>query len=146
MWNVSMWDFNSVIASLFILSKSRLLHVWIWPTFAVLLISLQFIGLVRYNENIVMDPGTVDIYPSSRIPKNLHYLVKPIYCSKSLITKDLSGSGDTLKEKGFRITTNPQTLTSVLQFSSDDEVVSIQWFRSLPGILILVVRVTHRSY
>ncbi|RZC16164.1 Mitochondrial intermediate peptidase, mitochondrial [Glycine soja] len=83
----------------------------------------------RYNENIVMDPGTVDIYPSSRIPKNLHYLVKPIYCSKSLITKDLSGSGDTLKEKGFRITTNPQTLTSVLQFSSDDEVRKMVYIR-----------------
>ncbi|KAG5048920.1 hypothetical protein JHK85_010023 [Glycine max] len=76
-----------------------------------------------------MDPGTVDIYPSSRIPKNLHYLVKPIYCSKSLITKDLSGSGDTLKEKGFRITTNPQTLTSVLQFSSDDEVRKMVYIR-----------------
>lgn len=83
----------------------------------------------EYNENIVMDPGTVDIYPSSRIPKNLHYLVKPIYCSKSLITKDLSGSGDTLKEKGFRITTNPQTLTSVLQFSSDDEVRKMVYIR-----------------
>jgi len=94
----------------------------------LILIGLQFIALVRYNENIVMDPGTVDIYPSSRIPRNLHYLVKPIHRSVSLITKDLSGSRSTLKEKGFRITTDPQTLSSVLQFSSDDEVVSIRWF------------------
>lgn len=72
-----------------------------------------------------MDPGYVDIYPSSRIPKNLHYLVKPVYRSESLITKDLSPSKDTLKEKGFRITTDPQTLASVLQLSSDDEVVYI---------------------
>lgn len=72
-----------------------------------------------------MDPGTVDIYPSSRIPKNLHYLVKPIHRSQSLITKDSLGSRDTLKEKGFQITTDPQTLASLLQFSSDEEVVSI---------------------
>ncbi|KAK7334487.1 hypothetical protein VNO80_26244 [Phaseolus coccineus] len=76
----------------------------------------------EYNENIVMDPGTVDIYPSSCIPKNLHYLVRPINRSESLITKDLSGSRGTLKEKGFRITTDPQTLASVLQLSSDDKV------------------------
>ncbi|KAG5062273.1 hypothetical protein JHK85_003456 [Glycine max] len=93
-------------------------------------LNIEICQLCReYNENIVMDPGTVDIYPSSRIPKNLHYLVKPIYSSKSLITKDLSGSRGTLKEKGFRITTDPQTLTSVLQFSSDDEVRKIVYIR-----------------
>lgn len=90
-------------------------------------------GLVRYNENIVMDPGYVDIYPSSRVPKNLHHLVKPVYRSESSITKDLSGSKDALKEKGFRITTDPQTIDSVLQLSSDDEVDSIQWFGNLPS-------------
>ncbi|KAL5122681.1 Mitochondrial intermediate peptidase, mitochondrial [Glycine soja] len=91
----------------------------------------------RLSLHLQMDPPlttpeayrTVDIYPSSRIPKNLHYLVKPIYSSKSLITKDLSGSRGTLKEKGFRITTDPQTLTSVLQFSSDDEVRKIVYIR-----------------
>ncbi|XP_052726530.1 mitochondrial intermediate peptidase, mitochondrial isoform X9 [Vigna angularis] len=83
----------------------------------------------EYNENIVMDPGTVDIYPSSRIPRNLHYLVKPIHRSVSLITKDLSGSRGILKEKGFRITTDPQTVSSVLQFSSDDEVRKMVYIR-----------------
>ena len=89
-------------------------------------------GLDRYNENIVLDPGIVDIYPSSRIPKNLHYLVKPIYRLGSSITEDLSRSNVTLKEKGFQITTDPQTVASILQLSSDDEVVSIWWFGSLP--------------
>ncbi|XP_022637261.1 mitochondrial intermediate peptidase, mitochondrial isoform X2 [Vigna radiata var. radiata] len=85
-------------------------------------LNIEIAQLCReYNENIVMDPGIVDIYPSSRIPRNLHYLVKPIHRSVSLITKDLSGSRGTLKEKGFRITTDPQTVSSVLQFSSDDE-------------------------
>ncbi|XP_057453814.1 mitochondrial intermediate peptidase, mitochondrial isoform X1 [Lotus japonicus] len=76
----------------------------------------------EYNENIVMDPGTIDIYPSSRIPNNLRYLVKPIYRSKSSTAKDLSGSKDTFNEKGFRITTDPRTLDSMLQLSQDDEI------------------------
>jgi intermediate peptidase len=98
------------------------------PDFAVLLMCLHFVwfALIRYSENIVMDPGTVDIYPSSRIPKNLHHLVKPIYQSGPLITKDLLGSKGTFNERGFRITTDPRTLDSVLQLSSDDEVNSIQ--------------------
>jgi len=82
--------------------------------------------LVRYNQNIVIDPGTVDIYPASRIPKNLHHLFKLIYKSEPLITKDVSESKDTVKEKGYRITTDPRTLDSVLQLSSDDEVDSIR--------------------
>ncbi|MED6132523.1 Mitochondrial intermediate peptidase [Stylosanthes scabra] len=76
----------------------------------------------QYNDNIVMDPGNVDIYPSSRIPKNLQYLVKPIHRSASSIAKDLSWSSTALKEKGYRITTDPQTVSSILQQSSDDEV------------------------
>ncbi|KAK7259831.1 hypothetical protein RIF29_25446 [Crotalaria pallida] len=82
----------------------------------------------EYNENIATYPGYVDIYPSSRIPKNLHYLVKPIYRSES-ITKDVSGSKDTPKEKGFRIKTDPKTLASVLQLSSDDEVRKMVYIR-----------------
>ncbi|XP_027331078.1 mitochondrial intermediate peptidase, mitochondrial isoform X2 [Abrus precatorius] len=84
---------------------------------------------IEYSENIVKDPGTVDIYPSSRIPKHLHYLVKPIYRSESLTTKDLSTSRETHKEKGFQITTDSQTLASILQLSSDDEVRKIVYIR-----------------
>ncbi|CAJ2638580.1 unnamed protein product [Trifolium pratense] len=83
----------------------------------------------EYTENIVIDPGTVDIYPSSRIPKNLHHLVKPIYQSEPLITKDLSGPKGTFNERGFRITTDPRTLDSVLQLSSDDEVRKMVYIR-----------------
>ncbi|KAI5411364.1 variant 2, Mitochondrial intermediate peptidase [Lathyrus oleraceus] len=83
----------------------------------------------KYNENIIIDPGTVDIYPSSRFPKNLHHLVKPIYKSKPSLTKDLLGSKDTLKEKGFRITTDSRTLDSVLQLSSDDEIRKMVYIR-----------------
>ncbi|CAL5201115.1 unnamed protein product [Lathyrus oleraceus] len=83
----------------------------------------------KYNENIIIDPGTVDIYPSSRFPKNLHHLVKPIYKSKPSLTRDLLGSKDTLKEKGFRITTDSRTLDSVLQLSSDDEIRKMVYIR-----------------
>ncbi|KAL5569985.1 hypothetical protein UlMin_026560 [Ulmus minor] len=63
----------------------------------------------EFNENIITDPGSVDIFPSSRIPNKLHHLVKPIYCSP-------------IKQKGFRIRTDPSTLSSILQFTPDDEV------------------------
>ncbi|CAL0302561.1 unnamed protein product [Lupinus luteus] len=95
----------------------------------------------EYNENIVRDAGYVDIYPSSRIPKNLHYLVKPVYRSES-ITKDLSGPNGTLKEKGFRIKTDPPTLASALQFSSDDEIRKMVYIRgnSVPHANVNVLK------
>nr|KYP49950.1 hypothetical protein KK1_028343 [Cajanus cajan] len=105
-------------------------------------VNLLSVTQEMYCENIVMDPGAVDIYPSSRIPKNLHYLVKPIYRSESLITKGLSGSRDTVKERGFRITTDPQTLSSLLQFSSDDEVRKMVYIQgnSVPHANVDVLR------
>ncbi|XP_062153687.1 mitochondrial intermediate peptidase, mitochondrial isoform X1 [Alnus glutinosa] len=76
----------------------------------------------EFNENIVIDPGSVDIFPRSRIPKSLHHLLKPIYRSTSAISKESLRPRDTMKEKGFQITTDPHTLSSVLQWASDDEV------------------------
>lgn len=76
----------------------------------------------RFNENIVIDPGSVDIFPSSRIPKNLHHLVKPIYRSTSVTSKESLRTCNTTKEKGFQITTDPHTLSSILQCTPDDEV------------------------
>ena len=93
------------------------------------IVNLYTFDLARFTENIVNNPGYVDVYPSSRIPKNLHYLVKPTHRSTFLMSKNISGSGDNLKEKGFRITTDQQTLASVLQLSSDDEVVTIYLLR-----------------
>ncbi|KAI3835452.1 hypothetical protein MKX03_034542 [Papaver bracteatum] len=62
----------------------------------------------QFNENIINDPGFVDIFPASRIPKHIQHLVRPIYSAS--------------KEKGFRITTDQGTLSSVLQWASDEEV------------------------
>ncbi|KAK3040093.1 hypothetical protein RJ639_027819 [Escallonia herrerae] len=78
---------------------------------------------VRFGENIASDPGHVDIFPASCIPKQLHHLVKPIYRDKSL-----GASGNT-KEKGFQIVTDPTTLTSVLQYSADAEVRKMAYVR-----------------
>lgn len=76
----------------------------------------------EFSENIITDPGSVDIFPASRIPKHLHHLFKPIYGLNSSTLRGSSGSRDNIKEKGFRITTEPGTLSSILQWASDAEV------------------------
>ncbi|KAL6004877.1 Mitochondrial intermediate peptidase [Asimina triloba] len=76
----------------------------------------------EFSENIVTDPGFVDIFPASRIPKHLQHLLKPIYRASSGSSKEPSGPTDMIKEKGFRITTEPGSLTSILKWASDAEV------------------------
>lgn len=75
--------------------------------------------LVRFKENIVIDPGSVDIFPPLCMPNKLHHLVEPIYRSS-----DSFGSRKGMKENGFRLVTDADTLYSVLQYASDDEVGS----------------------
>ena len=87
--------------------------------------SCMYLVLVRFNENIIIDPGSVDIFPSSRMPKSVHHLLKPIYRSTPGVLRETVLPRDTMKEKGFRITTDPQNLSSVLQHVSDAEVAFI---------------------
>ncbi|KAF5961843.1 hypothetical protein HYC85_003052 [Camellia sinensis] len=76
----------------------------------------------RFNENIITDPSYMDIFPASRIPKQLHHLVKPIYRSTPSASREsLNSRGANMKEKGFRILTEPSNLSSVLQWASDSE-------------------------
>lgn len=83
----------------------------------------MFLLFIRFNENIVTDPGHVDIFPASRIPSKLHHLVKPIYRNSSgAFTKSMQQSIN--KEKGFRFVTEPNNLCSILQWASCDEVKS----------------------
>lgn len=84
---------------------------------ACLLLLLNVFHLVRFKENIVIDPGSVDIFPPLRMPNNLHHLVKPI-CRSS----DSFGSRSSMKEKGFRLVTDADSLSSILQYATDDEV------------------------
>lgn len=79
--------------------------------------------LIRFNENIVADPGHVDIFPGSRVPKNLHHLAKPIYrpSGQPRLSTVLDGNK---RERGFRLRTEPDALCSILQLASDPEVAS----------------------
>ncbi|KAK7854884.1 mitochondrial intermediate peptidase, partial [Quercus suber] len=103
----------------------------------------------EFNENIIIDPGSVDIFPSSRMPKSVHHLLKPIYRSTPGILRETVLPRDTMKEKGFRITTDPQNLSSVLQHVSDDEVRKMAYVQgnSVPvanlGILDKLIATRH---
>ncbi|KAF3964920.1 hypothetical protein CMV_010846 [Castanea mollissima] len=103
----------------------------------------------EFNENIIIDPGSVDIFPSSRMPKSVHHLLKPIYRSTPGILRETVLPRDTMKEKGFRITTDPQNLSSVLQHVSEDEVRKMAYIQgnSVPvanlGILDKLIATRH---
>ncbi|XP_034206279.1 mitochondrial intermediate peptidase, mitochondrial-like [Prunus dulcis] len=83
----------------------------------------------QFNQNIVNDPGTVDIFLASLIPRNLHHLLKPVYRSTSVVSKDSWRPGGTMNEKGFRITTDPHTLSCVLQGAPNDEVRKMAYIK-----------------
>uniref|UniRef100_A0A1D1YPQ1 Mitochondrial intermediate peptidase n=1 Tax=Anthurium amnicola TaxID=1678845 RepID=A0A1D1YPQ1_9ARAE len=72
----------------------------------------------EFNENIIIDPGSVDVFPASCIPKHMHHHLRPIYRPISAA----SGVGDMQKEKGFQITTDPATLSSILKWVPNSEV------------------------
>ncbi|KAL8160289.1 hypothetical protein V2J09_001826 [Rumex salicifolius] len=74
----------------------------------------------EFNQNIASDPGYVDIYPASRIPKRLHHLVQPVYRQTS--KSSIIGLRADMKEKGYRVLTESGTITSILQWVSDAEV------------------------
>ncbi|XP_008234377.1 PREDICTED: probable mitochondrial intermediate peptidase, mitochondrial isoform X1 [Prunus mume] len=93
-------------------------------------LSIEISQLCRqFNQNIVNDPGTVDIFPASHMPRNLHHLLKPIYRSTSVISKDSWRPRGTMNEKGFRITTDPHTLSCVLQGAPNDEVRKMAYIK-----------------
>ncbi|KAK9095424.1 hypothetical protein Scep_026893 [Stephania cephalantha] len=71
---------------------------------------------------IHLSSGTVDVFPESRIPKHMRGRLRPIYRSISGTSKGSLESGGEMKERGFQITTDPGTLSSVLQWVADDEV------------------------
>uniref|UniRef100_A0A2P2M057 Uncharacterized protein MANES_14G034200 n=1 Tax=Rhizophora mucronata TaxID=61149 RepID=A0A2P2M057_RHIMU len=76
-----------------------------------------------------MDPGHVDIFPASCIPKCVHHCLTPI----DRFTSDSSArsmvSLNKVNEKGFRIRTEPHTLAVVLQWTSDDEVRKMAYIK-----------------
>lgn len=91
-----------------------------WVNVAIVFL-INFI-FIRFNENIMIDPGSLDIFPASRIPKHMHHCFKPIYQPIHKMTKGELKVEDIKKEKGFRVRTDPSMLSSLLQFVSDAEV------------------------
>ncbi|CAN8253394.1 unnamed protein product [Cochlearia groenlandica] len=76
----------------------------------------------EFSENIADDPGHVDIFPASRVPRHLHHLLNPIYRATSGSLRGSKRSVNNSKQKGLRITTESRTLSSILQWTSDEEV------------------------
>ncbi|XP_057813855.2 mitochondrial intermediate peptidase, mitochondrial [Cryptomeria japonica] len=70
----------------------------------------------EFGENILRDPGQVDVYPASRIPKCLHNQLERI---QRRISSD-ARKGFT--ESGFRIVTEPGILSSVLKWTPDTDI------------------------
>ncbi|KAI5346907.1 hypothetical protein L3X38_014786 [Prunus dulcis] len=61
----------------------------------------------QFNQNIVNDPGTVDIFLASLIPRNLHHLLKPIYRSTSVVSKDSWRPGGYHEREGVSYNNRP---------------------------------------
>ncbi|XP_078440153.1 zincin-like metalloproteases family protein isoform X2 [Wolffia australiana] len=64
----------------------------------------------EFSENIMRYPGSVDVFPATRIPNNIQHIMKPI------LPREKG------KTKGFHITTDPATLSSILKWVPDPEV------------------------
>nr|GLL28111.1 probable mitochondrial intermediate peptidase, mitochondrial [Ipomoea trifida] len=86
-------------------------------------LNMEIVQLCRqFSTNVVTDPGQVDIFPASRVSKTWRHLVKPIYRFPRGTSKGSILSRDSVKEKGFRLITSPNSLQHVLQCVSDAEV------------------------
>eukprot|EP01018_Ginkgo_biloba_P008214 Gb_25642 [translate_table: standard] len=72
-----------------------------------------------FGENILTDPGQVDVFPASRIPKCIQHQLRPIHRTKSGELKQSLESRDGIAESGFRIITEPGILSSVLKWTPD---------------------------
>lgn len=91
-------------------------------------LAIDIIQLSReYNENIITDPGHVDIFPASKIPKKLHHLVSPIHRNLPGSSKGSWGLRDKTKEKGFRLATESSTLQGFLQCAPDAGVRKVAY-------------------
>ncbi|KAM0840047.1 hypothetical protein ACQ4PT_059926 [Festuca glaucescens] len=76
----------------------------------------------KFNENIMMKPGFVDIYPASCIPRNIQHNFKAISRSRPRVVEEQSNPMNTTRQKGLRILADSGTLSSALRWVSDEEV------------------------
>lgn len=73
----------------------------------------------EFSQNIANYPGYVDIFPVSRIPRHLHHLLTPAFGAG---LKGSKKSAHDWKQRGFHIPTDQRTLSSILQWTPDEEV------------------------
>ncbi|KAL6873710.1 hypothetical protein ACP4OV_013792 [Aristida adscensionis] len=76
----------------------------------------------KFSENVVNIPGFVDVYPASKVPRSLHHHFKPVSRFKSGSVEKPSSQMNTAKQKGLRIVTDSEHLSSALRWISDEEV------------------------
>lgn len=79
-------------------------------------------GCVRFNENVMNKPGFVDVYPASRIPRNLQHHFKSVFRFNTGSVEKQSKQMNTGKQKGLRIVTESGNLSSALRWISDEKV------------------------
>uniref|UniRef100_A0A0E0Q1U0 Peptidase M3A/M3B catalytic domain-containing protein n=1 Tax=Oryza rufipogon TaxID=4529 RepID=A0A0E0Q1U0_ORYRU len=75
-----------------------------------------------FSENVMNKPGFVDIYPASRIPRNMQRHFKSIHRIKPWGDEEQRNQMDTTKQKGLRIVTDSGTLSTALRWVSDEEI------------------------
>ncbi|KAF0904534.1 hypothetical protein E2562_035431 [Oryza meyeriana var. granulata] len=76
----------------------------------------------KFSENVMNKPGFVDIYPASRIPRNMQRHFKSIHRTKPRGGEEQSNPMDTERQKGLRIVTDSGTLSTALRWVSDEEI------------------------
>jgi len=67
-------------------------------------------------------PGFVDVYPASRVPRNMRHHFKSVYRFNSGSFEKQSNQFGNAKQKGLRIVTDSENLSSALRCISDEEV------------------------
>jgi hypothetical protein len=83
---------------------------------------LTFFSCTRFSENVMNKPGFVDVYPASRVPRNMQRHFKSVYQSNSGSFEKQSNWMSTAKKNGLRIVTDSGNLSSALRWISDEEV------------------------
>uniref|UniRef100_A0A0D9WTE8 Peptidase M3A/M3B catalytic domain-containing protein n=1 Tax=Leersia perrieri TaxID=77586 RepID=A0A0D9WTE8_9ORYZ len=76
----------------------------------------------KFSENVMNKPGFVDIYPASRIPRNMQRLFESIHRAKPRGNEEQNNPIDTTRQKGVRIVTDSGTLSTALKWVSDEEI------------------------
>ncbi|KAE8820224.1 putative mitochondrial intermediate peptidase, mitochondrial [Hordeum vulgare] len=77
----------------------------------------------KFNENVMNKLGFVDIYPASRIPRNIQYNFKPSSRFKPRGVEEQSNAMNTTRQKGVRIVTDSGSVSSALRWVKDEKEI-----------------------